>query len=73
MIQASQNTGEVQHPGPLDTKSTGFHPENPPFFWHGWGKTGGTWQGQKNFRGWDGGQERVNLFLSPSQVAFLGS
>lgn len=47
MIQASRNVGEVQHPGPLDTKSTGFHPENPPFFGTVGEKTGGTWQGQR--------------------------
>lgn len=76
MIQASRNVGEVQHPGPLDTKSTGFHPENPPFFGTVGEKLVALGRGRgvlKNFRGWDGGQEKVNLFLSPSQVAFLGS
>lgn len=33
---------------PLDTKSTGFHPKNPLFFFSdGWGKTGSTWRGQR--------------------------
>lgn len=51
-------------------------PQKSPFFQTIGEKLAALGRGRgvlKNSRGWDVGQEGVNLFPSPSQVAFLGS
>lgn len=51
-------------------------PQKSPFFQTVGEKLAALGRGRgvlKNSREWDAGQEGVNLFLSPSQVAFLGS